>query len=391
MNKTTLTTAMDLLYRKYLIPMILLDQDGTPLYPSLTLTSNNSLKHYLEETNGPIANLYHFGKYMLGCFAFQLAGRTCYMVIGPCGVIGTPETSYTFLEHEYHYNVHYSKEDTYSFEEYNQLLYTLFVERPLEKDQIHWHYQNDPHDRSMQTDLSLETNLYERRVHEATFDSYHFELRYLDYIKRNEPEKVVWVFNKMKETYSVSLSPYELEGLKLKFSAFVAVVTRMSIDEGVPVNQAFGLSDSLIQGLVYIHSAEECLRYIKEATYRFMELLHSYPLAKKSLLVKTIVNYIDSHLYEKVTIDDLAAITEKHKTHLCNQFKKEMNKTIHNYIQERKISEAKHLLLFTDYSYEKISTQLAFANQSHFIRNFKAVTGQTPKEFKEKHYAHALS
>ncbi len=102
----------------------------------------------------------------------------------------------------------------------------------------------------------------------------------------------------------------------------MAVVTRMSIDEGVPVNQAFGLSDSLIQGLIYIHTADECLRYIKEATYRFMELLHSYPFAQKSLLVKTIVNYIDGHLYEKITIDDLADITQKHKTHLCSQFKK---------------------------------------------------------------------
>ena len=46
MNKTTLTTAMDLLYRKYLIPMILLDQEGTPLYPPLTLTAKNPLKHY---------------------------------------------------------------------------------------------------------------------------------------------------------------------------------------------------------------------------------------------------------------------------------------------------------------------------------------------------------
>ena len=75
MNKTTLTTAMDLLYRKYLIPMIFLDQEGTPLYPPLTLTAQNPLKHYLEETNGPVANLYHYGKYMLGCFAFQLAGK----------------------------------------------------------------------------------------------------------------------------------------------------------------------------------------------------------------------------------------------------------------------------------------------------------------------------
>jgi AraC-like DNA-binding protein len=391
MDLKNIKSTMDLLYHKYLIPTMLLDESGVILHPESSWQTKNPINHYLEETAGQTISLYHMGKYMYGCFQFQTNQQTYYLLIGPCGVIGTPENSCIFLGHEYHYNIHYSKEDKYSFEEYVQLLYTIFAETDFSKEQFHWHYQTTTNQHSIQTDLNLEANLYDRRVHEATFDSYHFELRYIDYIKRNEPEKVAWVFNKMKETYSVALSPFELEGLKLKFSAFVAVVTRMSIDEGVPVNQAFGLSDSLIQGLIYIHTADECLRYIKEATYRFMELLHNFPLAQKSLLVKTIVNYVDSHLYEKIAIDDLADITQKHKTYLCSQFKKEMNKTIHAYIQEKKIAEAKHLLLFTDYSYEKVSTLLAFSSQSHFIQSFKKNTGTTPKEFKNIHYAHALS
>lgn len=164
------------------------------------------------------------------------------------------------MGHEYHYNIHYSKEDKYSFEEYIQLLHTILTQRPTKKEEFIWYFQQDKNKKNLSTDYSLENNLYDRRIHKETFDSYHFELRYLDYIKRNEPEKVIWVFNKMKETYKVSLSPFELEGLKLKFASFVAIVTRMSIEEGVPINQAFGLSDSLIQGLIYIHSVKECLQ-----------------------------------------------------------------------------------------------------------------------------------
>lgn len=391
MKVENIKTTMDLLYRKYLIPMMLLNKKGAVVYPENSWHTEKLLNHYLETAKEKSITLYHFGNYMIGFFQFNIENNCYYLMIGPCGVIGTPETSCIFLGHEYHYNIHYSKEDKYSFEEYIQLLYTIFTNKYFTKEQLHWFYQTDTAKQTIQTDFKFETNLYNRRVHEATFDSYHFELRYLDYIKRNEPEKIVWIFNKMKETYSVSLSPIELESLKLKFSAFVAVVTRMSIDEGVPVNQAFGLSDSLIQGLIYIHSSEECLRYIKEATYRFMELLHNYPLAKKSLLIKTIVNYIDGHLYEKITMDDLAVITQKNKTYLCSQFKKEMSKTIHTYIQEKKVDEAKHLLLFTDYSNEKISTLLAFSSQSHFIQCFKKITGTTPKEFKNIHYVHSLS
>lgn len=388
---TTITTTMDLLYRKYLIPMILLNSKGEIQNPNTSWQTKESLRKQLHKIDSSKINLYHMGTYMFGLLPFVHHEEQYFMIVGPCGVIGTAEESCFFLGHEYHYQVHYSKEDKYSFEEFITLLHVILTHEVLDKDKIHWSYQNQDTSQKVKTEFNLEQNLYDRRANEASFDSYQFELRYIEYIKRNEPEKVAWVFKKMTETYQVDLSPFQLEGLKLKFSAFVAVVTRMTIDEGVPINQAFGLSDSLIQGLVNIHSVDECLRYIKEATYRFMDLLKSYPLAEKSLLVKTIVNYIDDHLYEKVTMEQLTSITNKHRTHIANQFKKEMNQTIHTYVQERKIEEAKHLLLFTDNSFEEIASLLAFSSQSHFIQVFKKVTGITPKTYKTTHYAYALA
>ncbi|OQO71565.1 transcriptional regulator [Enterococcus villorum] len=390
MNIESVKLTMDLLYQKFLIPMILFDEEGKLIYPEGSEELEDSVKKHITFKKSERIQLYNMKTYLYGHFSFQAEQKNFHMIVGPCGVIGSKETSCFFMGHEYHYDIHYSKEDKYSFEEYVQLLYTILTQKATTKEDFLWSFQQSEDRKNLHTDHSFENNIYDRRVHKETFDSYHFELRYLDYIKRNEPEKVIWIFNKMKETYKVALSPFELEGLKLKFAAFVAIVTRMSIEEGVPINQAFGLSDSLIQGLVHIHSANECLQYMKEATYRFMDLLHSYPLAEKSLLVKTIVNHIDNHLYERITIDELAAITEKHKNHLCSHFKKEMGTTVHRYIQEKKISEAKHLLLFTDHSYDEISNLLAFSSQSHFIQSFKKITGYTPKEYKSIHYAHSL-
>lgn len=391
MNIESVKLTMDLLYQKFLIPMILFDEEGKLIYPEGSEELEDSIKKHITFKKSERIQLYNMKTYLYGHFSFQAEQKKFHMIVGPCGVIGSKETSCFFMGHEYHYDIHYSKEDKYSFEEYIQLLYTILTQKATTKEDFLWSFQQSEDKKNLHTDQSFENNIYDRRVHKETFDSYHFELRYLDYIKRNEPEKVIWIFNKMKETYKVALSPFELEGLKLKFAAFVAIVTRMSIEEGVPINQAFGLSDSLIQGLIHIHSANECLQYMKEATYRFIDLLHSYPLAEKSLLVKTIVNHIDNHLYERITIDELATITEKHKNHLCSHFKKEMGTTVHRYIQEKKISEAKHLLLFTDHSYDEISNLLAFSSQSHFIQSFKKRTGYTPKEYKSIHYAHSLA
>ncbi|EQC80524.1 hypothetical protein HSIEG1_891 [Enterococcus sp. HSIEG1] len=48
----------------------------------------------------------------------------------------------------------------------------------------------------------------------------------------------------------------------------------------------------------------------------------------------------------------MAEFTEKHPTYLSTEFKKHVGQTIHTYINQQKVAEAKHLLVFTDYSYK---------------------------------------
>lgn len=389
MKQTAISKIMDLLYKKYLIPMVLFDSSGNVCHPEISWDIHPIMETFISpKEHQPVCLFNHF-PFMFAKLDFMTDSKPYSLLIGPCGMIGESPDTFLFKDHVYHYGIHYTKETSAAFEEFVQLAYAFLTHQLLKKEELHWIYQKEIKQRST-TDQRLEDSLYDRRMQEATFDSYQFELRYTEYIKRNQPEKIDWLFKKMQETYHVELSENELEGLKLKFSAFVAILTRISIDEGVPINQAFSLSDALIQGLFRIHSSNEWHTYMKEATYRFMELIHQQPLADKSMLVKQLINYIDSHIYDRVTLDELAETFDKHKTHLSALFKKEMGQTIHSYIQERKINESKHLLLFTDKSYKEISVLLSFASQSHFIQVFKKTTSLTPREYRDQHYAYSV-
>ena len=55
-------------------------------------------------------------------------------------------------------------------------------------------------------------------------------------------------------------------------------------------------------------------------------------------------------------------------------------------VLKKKIEEAKQLLLFTDYSFQEISSLLNFTSQSHFTQRFKQICGQTPKGFRDKNF-----
>lgn len=127
------------------------------------------------------------------------------------------------------------------------------------------------------------------------------------------------------------------------------------------------------------------MAHIKESSFLFMELIHNFPYSEISSLVKDLLNYIDTHIYERITINDLAQSVQKHPTHINSQFKNALGQTVHTYINQKKIVEAKFLLLFTDKSYKEIATLLHFSSQSHFIQVFKRFEKETPSEYKNKH------
>ncbi len=65
--------------------------------------------------------------------------------------------------------------------------------------------------------------------------------------------------------------------------------------------------------------------------------------------------------------------------------KRELHITAQEYIQQRIISQGKHLLADTPMSVGEIAEELGFTYPTHFARMFRRKTGQSPQEFRKKH------
>lgn len=228
------------------------------------------------------------------------------------------------------------------------------------------------------------TNIESRREANSFEDSVELEKRFLDAVRRNKPSRAEWIISKVSSTYSAQLSMNNLENVKYKCVAMITLLTRISVNSGVSALRAYSLSDSLIKSLEHILNLQDCIRFIKEASFLFIELIHNYPYSQKSDLVKKILFFIDSNIYNRITIDDLSQFTGRHKTYISSVFKKEINQTIHSYINKKKVFEAKHLLLLSDQSYKEISATLQFSNQSHFNHVFKKIEGISPAQYRLK-------
>lgn len=103
-------------------------------------------------------------------------------------------------------------------------------------------------------------------------------------------------------------------------------------------------------------------------------------LSKKNMLS------IYYHLHEPIHTEILAEHVGLNRSYLSTLFKKETGQTLSQYILSKRIEAAQNMLRFSDYSYAEIAASLAFSSQSHFIRVFRAQTGYTPKEFRNRFF-----
>ena len=99
--------------------------------------------------------------------------------------------------------------------------------------------------------------------------------------------------------------------------------------------------------------------------------------------IKEIRQFIDSNYTENISLNILSEHFYINKYYLTRLFKENYGLTINNYIMEKRITKAKELLRFSNFSIEKIAVECGIKDANYFSRIFKKIEGITPKEYKQ--------
>ena len=183
----------------------------------------------------------------------------------------------------------------------------------------------------------------------------------------------------------------QLRQAKNTFIVTVTEASRSAIRGGMDVEDALQASDAYIQQcemMTDIHQITK-LNYdmVQYYTQRVQEIRHGhYPTE----LVRNVALYIQRHLSETITTNQIAAHLFMSRQHLSRRFTREAGIPLAAYIRREKTEEAKRLLRYTDKSISSIALFLGFSSQAHFSRLFKEITEMTPGEYREKKQAFTL-
>jgi len=99
---------------------------------------------------------------------------------------------------------------------------------------------------------------------------------------------------------------------------------------------------------------------------------------------RKVLEYIDSHLDDDLTVDRLSGVAAFSKHHFRRQFSELFGISVYKYVQLNRLKRASYQLAFRDHmQIIDISLASGYENHESFCRAFKKSIGQTPSEFRE--------
>lgn len=137
-----------------------------------------------------------------------------------------------------------------------------------------------------------------------------------------------------------------------------------SIDDARTAEEVVGLLDQ------FIEEAKSCI--------------FSMQNVPDNLNMKKILEYINDHYAEPLTLKDVAKQFHFNPSYLSNYFSTHNKEGFIEYVNKIRIEEATKLLIQDNVSISEISGMVGYSDHSYFCKVFKKIKGVSPSQYKRK-------
>ncbi len=142
-------------------------------------------------------------------------------------------------------------------------------------------------------------------------------------------------------------------------------------------------ADDAAAALFYEAKVTEAISLVVDAWKR-QSLKKERPLSKEDVQsLQNVISYIADHYAFDLPLGRLAGIACMSETKLKSCFKRQFGCSVTQYIQARRVSQAEHLLIDTDFTMGQIAQMIGYTTSSRFAELFKKSTGLLPIEYRK--------
>lgn len=130
-------------------------------------------------------------------------------------------------------------------------------------------------------------------------------------------------------------------------------------------------------------SAEQIIEFLMECVDRYMTVEAQERMNQQRHLIRKVAAFIDERVQDNWTVKQLGERFNLNASYLSVLFKKEMGKTISEYVQETRIRQAKELLCDPSIKVYEVADRVGIQTSAYFTYLFKKLVGCTPQEYRD--------
>lgn len=199
------------------------------------------------------------------------------------------------------------------------------------------------------------------------------------YIENGDPAGLWEYVTTTEFTLTTGFLKDELKNALYSAISLMSLASQAAVRGGLSFSQAQYLLDLYIAYASRLTNVEELL----ELEYRCMEDYATQVQKVKipgglSPAVRATLSYINENIGQKISLAKMAARVRISPQYLSARFTAEMQMTLTDYITQKRVELASHLLSATDLPIAQIAETCGYSSQSYFQNVFKKETGMTP-------------
>lgn len=99
---------------------------------------------------------------------------------------------------------------------------------------------------------------------------------------------------------------------------------------------------------------------------------------KDEPLLAEVFGFIEEHYGERISLKDVAQTVSLSPGHLTTVVRRKTGRTVLEWISERRMAEARKLLVQTDLAIEDVGRRAGYTDAGYFVRSFRRAHGATP-------------
>lgn len=173
--------------------------------------------------------------------------------------------------------------------------------------------------------------------------------------------------------------------LKLRIRELITLMSRAAADGGADVNAIFALCDSSVMEIDRIQDFDTLDAWLGVMLHKFFDMVFDFNDAKHQSIIQQVSSFIQEHLSEKLTLEQVAGQVHLSKSYLCRILKDELGCTFTEYTNRLRVERSKLYLHRSEMSLSEIACAVGFDDQSYFSRIFKRQVGVPPGKYRANH------